>query len=240
MKHQKLIKVKEPHTRNNGDIEIVPIEGRFTNVKHAPEEIVSQGLRYQVPEQVVIADFWTKLRRDRYGQPLETASTRGETPQTSETFDFSDSSSLTSMEASPEPQSTELPEVTSNGNAEADGAELLWLFAQQQSAREGTEVSRFFRSQFTGEALLTIVAHRCLMATRRILVHGKRRRKRQVGKNPMKWTWTTRQLPPVKPAMRSQRRYRRHHKVSNRTIVNGLKCHRVAYRALCGFGADWK
>ncbi|KAK9896650.1 hypothetical protein P389DRAFT_82470 [Cystobasidium minutum MCA 4210] len=141
LKHQKLIKVKEPHTRNNGDIEIVPIEGRFTNVKHAPEEIVSQGLRYQVPEQVVIADFWTKLRRDRYGQPLETASTRGETPQTSETFDFSDSSSLTSMEASPEPQSTELPEVTSNGNAEADGAELLWLFAQQQSAREGTEVS---------------------------------------------------------------------------------------------------
>lgn len=128
------------NTRNNGDIEIVPQEGRFTSVKHAPEEIVSQGLRYQVPEQVVIVDFWTKVKRDRYGQLLETASARGETPQTSETFDFSDSSSLTSIEASPEPQASQLPEVTSNGTAEADGAELLWLFAQQQSAREGTEV----------------------------------------------------------------------------------------------------
>lgn len=147
LKTQKLIKIKEPHTRNNGDIEIVPLEGRFTGVKHSPEEIISQGLRYQVPEQVVILDFWTKVKRDRYGHLLDSTSSaaggRGETPQTSETFDFSDSSSLTSIEASPEPpQPSALPaessKITSNG--EVNGAELLWSFAKQQGEREGTEV----------------------------------------------------------------------------------------------------
>lgn len=135
--------MKDAHSHNNGDIEIVPSEGRFKGVKHSPEEIISQGLRYQVPEQVVILDFWTKVKRDRYGHLMDSnGSARGETPQTSETFDFSDSSSLTSMEASPEPpQATPLPNVTNGDNGEADGAELLWLFAKQQSEREGTEAS---------------------------------------------------------------------------------------------------
>lgn len=158
LKTQKLIKVKEPHSRNNGDIEIIPSEGRFTGIKHAPEEIIAQGLRYQVPEQVVILDFWTKVKRDRYGHLLEdeddsegSVKGRGETPQTSETFDFSDSSSLTSIEASPEPsRPLELhlqPQASTSSAAmgeaaDKDGAELLWLFAhQRQIEREGTEVS---------------------------------------------------------------------------------------------------
>lgn len=143
LKNQKVIKVKDAHTHNNGDIEIVPMEGRFKGVKHSPEEIISQGLRYQVPEQVVILDFWTKVKRDRYGHLLDSnESARGETPQTSETFDFSDSSSLTSMEASPEPpRPMPLPQAAvGNSNGQTDGAQLLWLFAKQQSEREGTEV----------------------------------------------------------------------------------------------------
>lgn len=67
LKHQKLIKVKDAKTRNNGDIDIVPLD-THNPIKHSPEEVISQGLRYQVPEQLVILDFWSKVQRDRYGQ----------------------------------------------------------------------------------------------------------------------------------------------------------------------------
>lgn len=98
---------------------------------------------------MVILDFWTKVKRDRYGHLLDqNESTRGETPQTSETFDFSDTSSLTSMEASPEPpQPASLPNVANGNDSETDGAELLWLFAKQQSEREGTEVRRYIDAE---------------------------------------------------------------------------------------------
>jgi hypothetical protein len=176
LKHQKVIKVKDPQTRNNGDIEIIPMEGRFTGNKHPSDEIISQGLRYQVPEQIVILDFWSKLQRDRYGKPITnpTASssklkvklkphnrgkgaaavaTRGmtteeeeESEEEEEEFDFTDdSSSLTSMEASPEPSTNRSRldngnQVDANSPDMSNGAELLWQFARQ-TEREGTEVS---------------------------------------------------------------------------------------------------
>lgn len=69
LKHQRLIRVKEPRTKNNGDIDIIPAPGRiFGAAAQKPEELISQGLRYQVPEQIVIIDFWTKIRRDKYGR----------------------------------------------------------------------------------------------------------------------------------------------------------------------------
>lgn len=121
LKHAKVVRVKDRSSANNGDIEILPAPGRFTNVKHVPEELISQGLRYQVPEQIVIMDFWSRLQRDRYGQcvmrpslsscdplipisclnhsPLNAEPT---VPQSAAAFDFSDSSSLTSMASSPD------------------------------------------------------------------------------------------------------------------------------------------
>ncbi|KAL7005794.1 hypothetical protein EMMF5_004710 [Cystobasidiomycetes sp. EMM_F5] len=99
LKHAKVVRVKDRSSANNGDIEILPAPGRFTNVKHVPEELISQGLRYQVPEQIVIMDFWSRLQRDRYGHPLNAEPT---VPQSAAAFDFSDSSSLTSMASSPD------------------------------------------------------------------------------------------------------------------------------------------
>jgi hypothetical protein len=161
----------------------VPLEGRFKGVKHSPEEIISQGLRYQVPEQVVILDFWTKVRRDRYGHLLDSnGSARGETPQTSETFDFSDSSSLTSMEASPEPaRPLPLPQAAagSSSNGETDGAELLWLFAKQQSEREGTEV----RTSYLARSVCAFTNSSCLYRSRMVIHQisepGRRKQRRK-------------------------------------------------------------
>jgi hypothetical protein len=72
LKHQKTIRIKSRNMHNNGDIDILPSRERFTGPATSslikPEEVISQGLRYQVPEQIVILDFWSKIRRDKYGQ----------------------------------------------------------------------------------------------------------------------------------------------------------------------------
>jgi hypothetical protein len=67
LKAQKTVRVKDPQMSNNGDIDIIPSD-RHRSGKIASSELISQGIRYQIPEQIVILDFWSKVRRNRYGQ----------------------------------------------------------------------------------------------------------------------------------------------------------------------------
>lgn len=188
----------------------MPSEGRFIGVKHSPEEIISQGLRYQVPEQIVILDFWTKIKRDRYGQALEKSSSlrssntlRGETPQTDETFDLSDSSSLTSMEATPEPPLTAASggdhpiastssadvemEIEAKGNANGS-VPLKRLSSSHRSDREGTDVSQTLTLL---QDRIIVLSSNCIypsstclsrsqMVIHQILMRGKQTEKRQI------------------------------------------------------------
>ena len=67
LKNPKIVKVSRQRTQNNGDIDIIPSKRASTANSHLPEELISQGIRYQVPEQIVILDFWSRVKRDKYG-----------------------------------------------------------------------------------------------------------------------------------------------------------------------------
>lgn len=70
LKNPKIVKVSKQKTQNNGDIDIIPSKRITTNSVHVPEELISQGIRYQVPEQIVILDFWSRVKRDKYGMSV--------------------------------------------------------------------------------------------------------------------------------------------------------------------------
>jgi hypothetical protein len=56
------VHIKDRNEPNNGTIAIVP---RLPPPKHAMpryDEIVYRNIRYQVPEETLILDFWAKVR----------------------------------------------------------------------------------------------------------------------------------------------------------------------------------
>ncbi|KAI5476507.1 hypothetical protein MNV49_007686 [Pseudohyphozyma bogoriensis] len=78
-KHTTTITVQEPHTPNNGDVVIVP-RREVPRLMDDYEEVTVNRIRYQVPEETIILDFW--------GRVQETAKARGlRTPSRKQVFD---------------------------------------------------------------------------------------------------------------------------------------------------------
>jgi hypothetical protein len=62
-KQTTVIDVKEPRRSNNGDIIIVPKQSARPLDDDRYEEMTVNRVRYQVPEETVILDFWSRLTK---------------------------------------------------------------------------------------------------------------------------------------------------------------------------------
>lgn len=60
-KHTSIVDVKEPRTGNNGDIIIIPRQVSRPLDDDRYEEMTVNRVRYQVPEETVILDFWGRI-----------------------------------------------------------------------------------------------------------------------------------------------------------------------------------
>ncbi|KNZ44075.1 hypothetical protein VP01_952g7 [Puccinia sorghi] len=61
-KESTIIPIETLHTPNNGDIDVVLTPQNRTKAKQV-EEIIINRVKYQVPENIIILDFWAKLGR---------------------------------------------------------------------------------------------------------------------------------------------------------------------------------
>jgi hypothetical protein len=57
--------VTEEMTANNGDVEVLP-KARKPSPPVDYDEINLNGLRYQLPEEILVLDFWGRLHGQRY------------------------------------------------------------------------------------------------------------------------------------------------------------------------------
>lgn len=62
--------VTEPHTANNGDIDVIVSSQRRIKPKNV-EELVINRVRYQVPENIIILDFWSKISGSDHASTTE-------------------------------------------------------------------------------------------------------------------------------------------------------------------------
>jgi hypothetical protein len=63
-KESTIIPIDTPNTPNNGDIDVVVTPLNRTKAKPV-EEIIINRVKYQVPENIIILDFWAKLSKDQ-------------------------------------------------------------------------------------------------------------------------------------------------------------------------------
>ncbi|EGF98673.1 uncharacterized protein MELLADRAFT_79649 [Melampsora larici-populina 98AG31] len=76
------VNVTEPYTPNDGDIDVIVSSQRRIKAKNV-EELVINRVRYQVPENIIILDFWSKIGGSDHASQLLTHRTRDSSPLTS-------------------------------------------------------------------------------------------------------------------------------------------------------------
>ncbi|KAG0140436.1 hypothetical protein CROQUDRAFT_358638 [Cronartium quercuum f. sp. fusiforme G11] len=75
------VTITKPNTPNDGDIDVILASQKRIKAKKV-EEISINRVRYQVPENIIILDFWSKLGKTDHAQLL-TSRTRESSPLTS-------------------------------------------------------------------------------------------------------------------------------------------------------------
>ncbi|TNY19814.1 hypothetical protein DMC30DRAFT_411931 [Rhodotorula diobovata] len=101
-KQTQLVNVDKPYRPNNGDIVIVP--AREEPLQQDVDEMTVNRVRYQVPEQHVILDFWGRLTGQKNLPPPPSKKSKGKSPRKrpSGGYDSGDSSPLSELTSSDE------------------------------------------------------------------------------------------------------------------------------------------
>ncbi|GAA6027027.1 hypothetical protein JCM8097_006051 [Rhodosporidiobolus ruineniae] len=133
VKSLQMIPLNRRDEPNNGDIVILPAKEKVSNDE--VEELVVNRVRYQVPEQHIILDFWGRVtdgpRSRRKGQPK---AKKHRSPRKASGYDSGNSSPLTDLSSSDddsdaEPSASATPAPTASTSA-ASALDNLALLAE--------------------------------------------------------------------------------------------------------------
>ncbi|GJN88527.1 hypothetical protein Rhopal_001493-T1 [Rhodotorula paludigena] len=149
-KQTQTVTIDQPYRPNNGDIIVLP--PRDAGAQEEVDEMTVNRVRYQVPEQHIILDFWGRLTGKKLPPPPPPKKAKIKSPRkraATSGYDSGDSSPLSDLTSSDEDDSDEQQPSTSKAAPAPSALDSLALLAevryvdflaqqQQQTGTNGT------------------------------------------------------------------------------------------------------